>query len=194
MHSTNPSKPELREQMRHLLRNISREELTRASDTICHHAARQIRLHDNLHTIAIYAAHGTEVSLFPLHQLLPDKKLLYPLCHPKNKLSFHHVPNPSELIPGMLGIPEPVPSIHEQCPITEIDLILCPGLAFDQNGNRLGHGGGYYDRILNQHTGPTWGIALQKQLLPHIPHEKHDIPVDTVITESGMTGNESPKK
>jgi 5-formyltetrahydrofolate cyclo-ligase len=74
-------------------------------------------------------------------------------------------------------------------PILEPDLILVPLVGFDQNGARLGHGLGFYDRALGVihdrgHRPPLVGLAFSVQEVPHIPHEPHDIRLDWIVTET----------
>lgn len=69
----------------------------------------------------------------------------------------------------------------------EIDLILIPGLAFDSLGNRLGHGGGFYDRFLSQPGIRAYrvGVAFALQIQPLICSEPHDVGMDMVVTQNG---------
>ncbi len=64
-----------------------------------------------------------------------------------------------------------------------LDLILVPAMAFDGHGNRLGHGGGHYDRLLAQVKGYRLGLAFHEQLADELPREPHDQPVQAVLTE-----------
>lgn len=67
------------------------------------------------------------------------------------------------------------------------DLILVPGLAFDRCGYRMGRGGGFYDRWLEQHPGAKKiGLCFQCQLVERVPRELHDMQMDGVVTETGM--------
>ena len=63
------------------------------------------------------------------------------------------------------------------------DLLLVPGVAFTDTGNRLGYGGGFYDRFLKEHPCKTIGIGYDFQLLKELPTEEHDICLDEVITD-----------
>lgn len=83
---------------------------------------------------------------------------------------------------GNFGIQEPVSPLL--LPIEQVDLIIVPGVAFDANGNRLGRGGGYYDRMLDGYCGIKAAVAFEFQLLDHIPNESCDIPVNYILTES----------
>ena len=100
---------------------------------------------------------------------------------------------PDRLIPGRFGILEPPP----ECPVPnpsdfENALILVPGLAFDDEGFRIGYGGGYYDRFLaalkqNRIPFTTVGLVFAACRDSALPHESHDVPVDYVIDERRIT-------
>ncbi|MGE5171029.1 MAG: 5-formyltetrahydrofolate cyclo-ligase [Rudaea sp.] len=90
-----------------------------------------------------------------------------------------------DVAPGYLGIPEPradcVPLALER-----IDWVLVPGIAFDASGNRLGYGGGYYDRLLPQLARSVWRVAgaFEAQIVEAVPTAPHDMGVDCIATES----------
>lgn len=89
------------------------------------------------------------------------------------------------LVRGKYGIPEP----DEGAPLVEendIDLILAPGLAFDRMGFRLGHGGGYYDRLLDRCPAFCVGLAREDMLVDRLIHEAHDKAVHCLITEKAV--------
>ena len=87
---------------------------------------------------------------------------------------------------GYYGIPEPVKS----CKIVDyrsIELIITPGLAFTVRGERLGYGGGFYDRFMERHSHATSSaLTYDRFILKELPVKDHDLPVDYVITESGI--------
>ena len=78
-----------------------------------------------------------------------------------------------------------VPVHDEHISAGEIDLVVVPGLAFDAQGRRLGRGGGFYDRFLAQSDLRAWtcGFAFQEQLVPEIPTDANDRPVDMLVTD-----------
>jgi 5-formyltetrahydrofolate cyclo-ligase len=84
-----------------------------------------------------------------------------------------------QLRPGRFGIPEP----PEGAPtIEDPEWAVVPGIAFDRDGFRLGRGGGYYDRWLLGRTIRTVGLCRPERLVPELPRDPWDIPVQTVIT------------
>ena len=100
--------------------------------------------------------------------------------------------NPAtEIATGKFGVREP----QAGCPeisLTEFDLVLVPGVAFDLSGNRLGRGRGFYDRILTETTGVKCGVAYDFQLLEKIPTEPHDATVNFIFTPSRCVKRKNP--
>ncbi len=88
-----------------------------------------------------------------------------------------------ELSIGSYGILEPRTEKIRKTRVEDIDLIIVPGVAFDKKGNRIGHGKGYYDRLLDKTNATKIGLAFEFQLLKEIPTDKHDLPIDILITE-----------
>lgn len=82
---------------------------------------------------------------------------------------------------GAFGIWEPLGKRAEQ-----IDVIFVPGVAFDEKRNRIGYGKGYYDRFLSLHPALTVGLAYSFQLVPALPTEAHDKPLDIILTEEAV--------
>jgi 5-formyltetrahydrofolate cyclo-ligase len=83
--------------------------------------------------------------------------------------------------PGAWGIPEP--QFDKAEAIERIEAVLVPGLAFDESGNRLGFGQGYYDRVLQGYLGRKVGLAYDFQVLNKIPHTATDLVCDWIVTE-----------
>lgn len=181
------SKAQLRSSMRAYLAAASKDHIQSCSSAIAHHIAGADELLKKSRTIAIYAAIQNEISLSELHQLLPDKQFLYPRCQPGHRLSFYHVTNKNQLVASSMKIPEPQPDLHHDFKTSEIDMILCPGLAFGIDGTRLGRGQGYYDRALDGFSGIKLGIALDQQITTSVPHATHDAMMDYLVSESGIS-------
>lgn len=87
-----------------------------------------------------------------------------------------------DLTEGAFGI-FTAPDGAEEIQPENIDLVIVPGAAFDEQGHRIGMGGGYYDRFLGKVAGKSVGIAYECQLYENLPVEAHDKKVDNLITE-----------
>jgi 5-formyltetrahydrofolate cyclo-ligase len=87
--------------------------------------------------------------------------------------------------------PEPVfgilePTSNEKVDICDIDLVIVPGVAFDDSCNRMGRGKGYYDRLLSESVAVKIGVAFSFQIVDKVPVDPHDVPLDMVVTEAGI--------
>lgn len=117
-----------------------------------------------------------------------NKKLILPRCAPKGILLPIEVRDLCEDIePGVWGIREPKLNKGETDP-SEIDLIIVPGAGFNFRGDRLGYGGGYYDRFfmrLNPLT-PRIALSFECQVINELPIDKHDVKMTMLITENNV--------
>ena len=118
--------------------------------------------------------------------LTRGKRVVVPLVQPRTKrLRLSEVRDPAtELARGAFGVWEPVASARRPVPVRELDLVLVPGIAFDRQRHRLGHGHGYFDRFLARipKAIPTIGLAFRFQLLDRLPTAAHDHAVSRVLT------------
>ncbi|MDO5788731.1 MAG: 5-formyltetrahydrofolate cyclo-ligase [Fusobacterium sp.] len=124
---------------------------------------------------------GSEIEIENFNQevLKNGKKLYLPRVEKDGTLSV--IEHGTGFSIGVFGIREPIGEIY----MGELDLIVTPGLAFDRDGNRLGYGKGYYDKLFIQHTNsvkiaPIFDI----QLVEKVPNEEHDMKVDILITKN----------
>ncbi|WP_088102463.1 5-formyltetrahydrofolate cyclo-ligase [Halalkalibacter urbisdiaboli] len=102
-----------------------------------------------------------------------------------HEMDFYFITSYDEVEETFFQLREPK---VEECPFVspdQIDTLIVPGLAFDLKGSRLGFGGGYYDRYLPSFKGTTVALAFDCQIVPSIPTEKHDIPIEHLITPQG---------
>lgn len=114
------------------------------------------------------------------------RRVIVPVVRPGSKTLGHaEIESLDELQPDRWYLLTPPPGAERWLyRLAEIDLILVPGVAFDPQGNRLGLGGGYYDRFLAQIRAPRAGLTYDQLLLPELTPEPHDIRMDLVITPS----------
>lgn len=135
---------------------------------------------------------------------LPDalksgKRIVVPYCV-NNELELFLLSSMDELAIGMYKILEPRAELRnlpeKKVTAKDLDLVMVPGVAFDRTGGRMGHGFGYYDKLL-QHArpdAPLIALAFECQLFPEIPTQAHDIFMDKIITEKTVyPGKGRPK-
>jgi len=176
-------KSTMRRDMRAVLREM-RHPLPDVAGSI----AAWLRAHPALHRITVFAALSGEPDLMPLLSTLPDRHWCFPRVTDAHRLTFHEIQEPAiSLRTATFGILEPTPETPEIA-IHEIDAFICPGLAFDLGGGRLGRGRGYYDRMLSacRTDAIKIGACFACQIVDHTFTEAHDIPMDVVICESGI--------
>ncbi len=140
-------------------------------------------------TIHFYLACATEVQtdVMIIEALRQGKQVVAPVIrHHGLRLFEVEDLHPTHLQLGPFGIREPIPDLDREVSVKDVDLFIVPGVAYDRIGNRLGHGYGYYDRLL---TGVKTNIiapAFEFQLVDNIPCGPTDIKVNQIITEKEM--------
>ncbi len=118
------------------------------------------------------------------------KKVFLPRCNPTQAghMDFVACRDMHDLVQGKYGIWEPNPSLPAQ-DLGMVDMVLIPGLAFTRQGQRLGFGGGYYDRFLskseNQHVTRV-GMAFSWQILDTLPTQPWDISIQALVSDEGV--------
>jgi 5-formyltetrahydrofolate cyclo-ligase len=136
-------------------------------------------------TVSAFLAMPGEIDLSPLFERLPGWRWVLPRVEPDRLLTFRDKDVPRETHP--FGMSQPV-SKGPEVPIREIDVFLTPGLAFDMGGGRVGNGGGYYDRVLEQRRGDSSaiGVTIDSRVFGEVPMEAHDQRLDWLATENGV--------
>jgi 5-formyltetrahydrofolate cyclo-ligase len=136
-------------------------------------------------TVAAYYSVGTEPDTRGLVYALWKRGtyVLLPLLLPDGDLDWASYEGPDSLVPGPRGLAEPGEPPRGADAVTRADVVLAPALAVDQAGNRLGRGGGSYDRALAR-VGPLIpmiALLYDAELLSHVPAEPHDTPVRAAV-------------
>ena len=114
--------------------------------------------------------------------LLMGKTVSFPYCLKGGIMQARAVKSLNELKPAMLGIPAPPDTAPIIAP-EELEIVIVPALAYDLTGNRIGYGGGYYDRYLSGIPAFTVGMTRERLIKRELPVEPHDIAVKCVVTE-----------
>ncbi len=143
--------------------------------------------------IMLYAATKTEVTTQEcVSQILSmGKRVIIPYCYPNSaEMGIAEIKNyETDLKIGQYNILEPIQELRDNFLKSDIQLVVCPGVAFDKNGGRLGRGKGCYDYFLKEIKGKVTivGFAFHCQILEEpLPFDYHDVPADKIITEEGM--------
>jgi len=134
-------------------------------------------------TVMFYASFQSEVETHHMirRALAEGKRVVLPRVKGK-ELELLEIENfDQDVAPGAWGILEP--SGGKPAQLKDIGLIVMPGAAFDEQGNRIGYGAGFYDKLLPLYKGRTVALTYELQIVPAVPAASHDIPVQKIITE-----------
>ena len=173
-------KKELRSQIRVRKRAMTDEQIEEKSRRLGE-LFLKTEAYRNAKTIYGYLPYNQEVRTVPmLEQALRDgKQVAVPKVY-GDEMKFIMLPDLTLVETGYSGIPEPIADGPEGS--DPYALVLMPGLAFDEEGHRIGYGGGFYDKFLaKEPEHPTLALCYDFQMLPKLETEEFDIPVDTVI-------------
>ena len=173
-------KKELRRQISKRKREMTESEIENASRVLAEKFVNS-QVYRDAKTIYGYMPYNQEVRTIPMmEQALRDgKRVAVPKVY-GDTMKFIYMDDLSQVEEGYYNIPEPI----ADGPVAEdpTALVLMPGLAFDETGNRMGYGGGFYDKFLAQEPDhPTVALCYAFQMVDHIPTEEYDIPVDCVL-------------
>jgi len=186
------SRQQLRSHIRHLRRSLSAEQQHQASLDLVKQLLPRPEVQQAQH-IALYLTNDGELDTSPLIQALwqQGKSLYLPLLHPvvPGYLVFQLYTAATTLKPNQFAIGEPELNCSLLCPVSQLDLMFTPLVAFDAQGQRLGMGGGFYDRTLSQleHSSEKpalIGLAHDCQQVESVPVEAWDIPLPAICTPS----------
>lgn len=190
------------------LRKLKLEERDRLSEQtrlalslkICEYLSREaqvrcVKLSRPL-TIFSYYPFRSEVDVTGfLNECLHDgHTVVLPRALAGGEMTLHEVNDLSEMLPGRFGIKEPPPESKRFSEQGPFDMVLVPGAAFDRRGNRIGYGGGYYDRWMATYNGSNIKDHITPvkiapifhiQMVEHLPTEPHDQRVQALFTEFG---------
>ncbi|PHM26979.1 5-formyltetrahydrofolate cyclo-ligase [Xenorhabdus budapestensis] len=178
----------IRQKIRQLRKSLSPEQqlqfaLQAAERVIVHPRILQAK------KIALYLSFDGELDTRPLIQQLwqQNKQVYLPVLHPfsRNHLLFLHYQPDTPLVQNHFNIEEPRLDVRQVLPISELDIMFIPLVAFDHTGQRLGMGGGFYDRTLakwQQQNFYPIGLVHNFQLVNTLPSTSWDIPLPEIIT------------
>jgi 5-formyltetrahydrofolate cyclo-ligase len=184
-------KKRIREQAHENRRNQeNKDELSRA---ICE---KFVSLPDyaRAKTVMFYVDVRTEVRTrdYLATALTHGKTIVVPWCNDAGELELFRLETFDDLAIGMYKILEPKPELRllpeRRIEVEQLDIVMVPGVAFTREGARMGHGKGYYDKLLEhaRPDAPLVALAFECQFFPEIPTQAHDVFMDKIITEKAI--------
>lgn len=190
--NTNTSnRASIRSQIREKRNSLSELQQKEAENALNINFFHNVSLPENAR-IGCYLSNDGELGTSLLIQSLWFKKhhVYLPIIHPFNKhnLLFQRYENSSPMKSNRYGILEPKLNCSEVSPVSALDVLLLPLVAFDANGNRMGMGGGFYDRTLARYYQEQWskprliGLAHDCQQVERLPTEAWDVPLQAILT------------
>ncbi|WP_069997525.1 5-formyltetrahydrofolate cyclo-ligase [Cellulosilyticum sp. I15G10I2] len=184
------TKAVIRSQIKQKRKEVTAYEIDRASRQITSQITSCKRFED-AETIFLYAAFNVEIQTRFLDEFARSKgkKTAYPKIQSDiGEISFYCINSLKELQAQSyrtMKIYEPDPQLHKKVLPAKNDIIIVPGLAFDLQGNRIGYGGGFYDKYLKSYPEVyKLGICMDFQLFNQIPAEVFDVKIDGIVTET----------
>lgn len=178
---------QLRQQIRKTRANLTALQQQQAEDSITQQALALIEERNAQH-IALYVSFDGEISTDKLIKTLwaQGKQVYLPVLHPFNPnhlLFLRYLPD-TPMLKNKFGIWEPKLNVQNVLPLDELDILFTPLVAFDKQGNRLGMGGGFYDRTLQNWRNSSFipvGLAHQCQQVEQLPTEAWDVPLHQIL-------------
>ena len=190
------SRSELRKELRLRRQAISNEQQTFNAKQLGYILSHHPKIIES-QSIAIYLTHDSEPDLEPFIEwcFSQNKALYLPVLHPfsSGQLLFLRYQQDTPMVSNKYDILEPKLDVTKVIPFAMLDTVLVPLVGFDSFGNRLGMGGGFYDRTLQHRKNRAIeeekqpfpiGIAHDCQLVTEIPIQSWDIPLPEIITPS----------
>lgn len=137
-------------------------------------------------TIGITLSMENEVNTYAIIEQAwrEGKKVAVPKCNRETRtMTFRQITNFDQLETVYMNLREPIPALTVEVEANEMEILFVPGVAYTRRGERIGYGGGYYDRYLAEYEGKTLSLAFDFQMVNYIPTESFDQNVQKIITE-----------
>jgi len=183
MTSSELNKEELRRKIKEIRDSLSISEVLKKSNEIIARL-KEMAIFRKCRVIACYISFDNEVYTHGLiKEFISEKEILVPVIANERKLLLSHLKDWKELDSGAYGILEPRKKFLRLREYDETELVIVPGIAFDEKGDRIGYGGGYYDALLKKMNAIKIALAYEFQVMKEIPCEEHDVKMDFIITE-----------
>jgi 5-formyltetrahydrofolate cyclo-ligase len=182
------AKRALRAELRQRRRNQTSTERERATTALTAHLV-DLATRTSARSVSAYLSAETEPNTRPFLNWASahDVRVLFPVSRPDGLLDWSVGDGESETR-GLFGLPEPVGELLSPMAINDVDLIIVPAACIDHGGMRMGWGRGYFDKTLGsmEKRPPVYAVVFDSEYVESVPRERHDMPVDGVVTPSGI--------
>ncbi len=183
----NSTKESIRKKILSLRSLLPQDESRKRSELIFQNL-KKLPVFNNANVIHTYvSSKKNEVDTIEIIKYLFSigKRVVIPVVDKENKTLIHsELRDLFELKKSTFGLLEP--NVIREVKLDEIDIVIVPAVAVDRNGNRIGFGGGYYDKFLSQVNCPKIALVYDFQVVEKIEPERSDIPVDFIVTENDI--------
>ncbi|MFB6465812.1 5-formyltetrahydrofolate cyclo-ligase [Cytobacillus sp. Hz8] len=177
----------LRKEIQRKLSSIPKSQYEQLSSMVASHLFKD-EDYQKAETVGITISRAPEVDTYKIisRAWKDGKKIVVPKCNPRERtMIFREIQSFDQLEMVYYGLLEPIVEKTRAVEKKEIELLIVPGLGFTPDGGRLGFGGGFYDRFLQDFRNPLLALAFEEQIVSQIPMESHDIRIPKIITEKG---------
>ncbi len=177
-------KAEFRRACRQIRNSIEKEEKARLDESICKEIINSPEF-SSASVILAYFPIGSEIDILPVVRYAKEKgkRVAFPVCIERDMI-FRYVESEDDFEAGEYGIPAPKNNCEEYRDRKDTFCIV-PALALDKNGNRMGYGGGYYDKFLSGFSGVFAAAIYDTLLFEEVVHNERDVKIGVIITEKG---------
>ena len=180
-------KAELRRACRKKRNSIEKEEKARLDEAICNEIISSPEFSSSSVILAYFPV-GSEIDILPVVEYArkKGKRVAFPVCIGRDMI-FRYVDKVDEkedFEAGEYGIPAPKKECEEY-KNSEDTFCIVPALALDKKGNRIGYGGGYYDKFLSGFSGKSAAVVYEELFFEEIVHNEYDVKIGVIITEKG---------
>ncbi|GAB2985064.1 5-formyltetrahydrofolate cyclo-ligase [Frigoribacterium salinisoli] len=178
----------LRAELRQRRRNTGSTEREHTTEALTRHLV-ELTTTLEARTIAAYLSTADEPNTRPWLDWASEQglRLLFPISREDGLLDWAVGDGSSEKV-GLFDMPEPIGDVLSPMALDEVDLIVVPAASVDHGGMRMGWGRGYFDKTLGsmQKRPPVYAVVFDAEYVEAVPRERHDEPVDGVVTPSGI--------
>ncbi len=193
------NKQELRKTVLNIRRQQTQADVDANSKKVLQHLSNWQLFKQSL-AVLLYMDYAKEVKTAQIidHCLMSNKDVIVPVVNADGKtLTLVQIDANTKFTKSSLGIMEPIVTPEAVRTLYDVDLVLAPGVAFDLDGNRIGYGGGYYDRLLDEHSSirhliKVYALAFECQIVDSITADANDQKIDGIITEKGIYHDLNP--